>query len=116
MTTVHGSRIWHFVLLIVIAGMISRAPGVRAQEESTRKAKKQVKPPYPTLAAQLKLSGTVKVAVVIAPDGKVTSARAVGGHPLFVTAAVEAANHWEFEASSKETNQTLEFKFDRDSP
>jgi hypothetical protein len=34
---------------------------------------------------------------------------------LFVTAAVDAANHWEFEASTKETTQTLEFKFDRDS-
>ena len=115
MITVHKSKIWRFVLLIAIAGMFSRAPGVSAQEEATRKIKKQVKPQYPALATQMKLSGTVKVAVVVAPDGKVTSARAVGGHPLFVAAAVDAANHWEFEASSKETSQTLEFKFDRDS-
>jgi TonB family protein len=101
--------------LIVIASIFSRVPGVCAQEEANRKIKKQVKPQYPALASQMKLSGTVKVTVVVAPDGKVTSARAVGGHPLFVTAAVDAANHWEFEASTKETSQTLEFKFDRDS-
>jgi TonB family protein len=112
--TGHKSRIWSFFLLIVIAGMFLRAPGVCAQEEANRKAKKQVKPQYPALASQLKLSGTVKVAVVVSPDGKVTSARAVGGHPVLITAAVDAATHWEFEASSKETSQTLEFKFDRD--
>ena len=112
MTTVRRSRIWSFVLLLVIAGMFVGAPRVCAQEEANRKAKKQVKPQYPALASQLKLSGTVKVAVVVAPDGKVTSARAVGGHPVLITAAVDAATHLEFEASSKETSQTLEFKFD----
>src|ERR1700686_1604822 len=115
MITGHRSRIWRFVLFIVTAGMFSQAPGVHAQEEAARKIRKQVKPLYPALAAQLKLSGTVKVAVVIAPDGKVTSARAIGGHPVLVTAAVDAANHCEFEPNSKETSQTLEFKFDRDS-
>jgi TonB family protein len=115
MIAAHRSRIWSFVLLIVIAGMFAGAPGVCAQEEASRKAKKQVKPQYPVLASQLKLSGIVKVAVVVAPDGKVTSAHAVGGHPVLVPAAVDAANHWEFEAGSKETSQTLEFKFDRDS-
>ena len=115
MITGYRSRIWCFVLLIVIAGMFSRAPGVCAQEEVSRKATKQVKPQYPPLATQLKLSGVVKVAVVVAPDGKVTNARAVGGHPVLVTAALDAANHWEFEANSKETSQTLEFKFDRES-
>ena len=97
--------------------MFSWAPGVCAQEEkeTARKVKKQVKPRYSALAIQLKLSGTVKVAVVIAPNGKVKSARAVGGHPVLVPAAVDAANQWEFEANSKETNQTLEFQFDWDS-
>jgi TonB family protein len=110
----HSSRIRCFVLLIVIAGMFPWVPRVCAQEEATRKVKRQVKPQYPALAAQLKLSGTVKVAVVVAPDGKVKSARAVGGPPVLITAALDAANHWEFETSSKETSQTLEFKFDRD--
>jgi TonB family protein len=114
MITAHRSRVWSFVLLIIIAGMFAGASGVCAQEEANRKAKKQVKPQYPALASQLKLSGTVKVVVVVAPDGKVTSAHAVGGHPVLVPAAVDAANHWEFEASSKETSLTLEFKFDRD--
>lgn len=108
----HRSKIWRFVLLIVIAGLFSPVTGVFAQEEAARKIKKQVKPQYPMLAAQLKLSGTVKVAVVIAPDGKVTSSHAVGGHPVLVAAAVDAANHCEFEANSKETSQTLVFKFD----
>jgi TonB family protein len=112
MITSHRSRIWRFVLLFVIAGIFSRTPGVSAQGEETRKIKKQVKPVYPALAVQMKLAGTVKVAVVVAPDGKVKSARAIGGSPVLVNAAVDAANHWEFEANSKETSQTLEFKFD----
>jgi len=114
MITVREARICHLFLLILVAGIFSRAPELRAQQDAPRKVKKEVKPQYPPLASQLKLSGTVKVNIVIAPDGKVTSAHATGGHPVFVPAAVDAASHYEFEPAAKETTQTIEFKFARD--
>jgi protein TonB len=54
-------------------------------------------PNYPPLAKQIHLSGSVSVEVVIALDGRVEVARAISGHPLLVTAAVDAARGWRFE-------------------
>jgi protein TonB len=54
-------------------------------------------PNYPPLARQIHLSGSVSVEIMLAPDGHVETARAISGHPLLVTAAVEAARGWRFE-------------------
>jgi protein TonB len=54
-------------------------------------------PNYPPLARQIHLSGSVSVEVMIALDGHVEAARAINGHPLLVTAAVEAARGWRFD-------------------
>jgi len=54
-------------------------------------------PPYPELARQIRLPGEVSVEVIISPEGRVESARAVSGHPMFVKAALEAAHGWRFE-------------------
>lgn len=53
-------------------------------------------PAYPPLARQARISGSVSVEVMITPDGRVEAARAINGHPLLVTAAVEAAHDWRF--------------------
>lgn len=58
------------------------------------------------------ITGAVKIAVIISPDGRVKSMHAVGGHPLLIVAATDAARRWEFEPDSKETSQVIEFKFD----
>lgn len=49
------------------------------------------KPPYPLIAKQLKIQGTVSVQVLISESGKVLSAKAVSGNPALVTAAQQAA-------------------------
>jgi protein TonB len=54
-------------------------------------------PNYPPLAKQIHLSGSVSVEVMIALDGHVEAARPISGHPLLLTAAVEAARGWRFE-------------------
>ena len=103
--------IWRFALLMAMAGMFVRGPELRAQERALRQVKKQVSPLFPPLARQAGLAGTVKIEVVVALDGKVKSARAVGGPPVFITAALEAAKQWVFEPAGKETTQILEFAF-----
>jgi periplasmic protein TonB len=49
------------------------------------------KPPYPNLARQIGMQGTVSVQVLLNEDGKVVSAKAVSGHPTLAPAAVTAA-------------------------
>ena len=54
-------------------------------------------PLYPELAKRNRISGDVSVEVIISPEGRVESVRVVSGHPLFVTAALDAARRWRFE-------------------
>lgn len=49
------------------------------------------KPPYPPLARQMGIQGTVNVQVLIDETGKVVSAKAVAGNPALVSAAQKAA-------------------------
>ncbi|MFN2516838.1 MAG: TonB family protein [Pyrinomonadaceae bacterium] len=49
------------------------------------------KPPYPPLARQMGIQGTVNVQVLIDETGKVVSAKAVAGNPALVSAAQRAA-------------------------
>ncbi len=49
------------------------------------------KPPYPPIARQARVQGTVTVQVLVDESGKVVSAKAMAGHPLLVPAAQTAA-------------------------
>jgi protein TonB len=49
------------------------------------------KPPYPPAAASMNIQGKVDVQVSIDEEGKVTSAKAVSGHPFLRPAAEKAA-------------------------
>jgi outer membrane biosynthesis protein TonB len=55
--------------------------------------------------------GKVKVEVIVAPDGRVKSARAIGGHPLLVQPCLDAAKEWKFAAAVEESTQVVEFEF-----
>ena len=54
-------------------------------------------PDYPIIAKQIHLDGSVSVEVMISPDGRVESARAISGHALLKAAAVAAATGWRFQ-------------------
>ena len=49
------------------------------------------KPNYPPLAKQIRLQGQVSVQVLVDETGRVVSAKAVNGHPLFLVEAQRAA-------------------------
>ena len=55
---------------------------------------RQVKPTYPPLARQARISGTVRLVAIIGRDGAIRNLRVSSGHPLLVTAAVEAVKQW----------------------
>ncbi|MCS6874254.1 MAG: energy transducer TonB [Pyrinomonadaceae bacterium] len=63
---------------------------------------KKVSPVYPAVAKQLKISGLVRVEVIVDESGKVTTIKSVSGHPILQTAAVEAIKKWEFKPFTKE--------------
>jgi TonB family protein len=80
-------------------------------DEGKRKVKSKAAPTYPELARRMNVTGKVKIEVIIAPDGHVKSARALGGHPLLVQACLDALKEWKFVAAPEETIQVVEFEF-----
>ena len=104
-------------VLVALAFTLPLAPRyARAQttqnDEIVRRAKAKVDPPYPELARKMNLSGTVKIEVVVAPNGSVKEARVVGGHPVLANAALDAARKWRFEPASTESKGIIDFKFE----
>lgn len=55
---------------------------------------RKVDPPYPSLALQARVQGTVKFTVTIGEDGHVLSVQLVSGHPLLVAPATQAVEQW----------------------
>jgi TonB family protein len=57
------------------------------------------------------LTGTVKIVVVVTPEGNVKAVRTVGGNPVLVPAAEDAVRQWKFEASKKESHVLVAIQF-----
>jgi TonB family protein len=56
----------------------------------------KVQPRYPAKARRVSAVGMVDVQVTVSPEGRVTEAKAISGHPLLREAAEEAALQWVF--------------------
>jgi TonB family protein len=93
---------------LVIALMLSTA-NLPAQD--ARKVITNPAPPYPEVAKKFKLTGNVKVQVVIAADGHIKSVRPIGGHPVLVDSVKETLKEWKYAPASSETTTVLEFDF-----
>ena len=83
-----------------------------AQGEIVRRAKSKVQPVYPELARKMNITGSVKIAVVVAPNGTVKDAKIVGGHPVLANAALDAVRKWRFEPATVETSGVVDIKFE----
>jgi TonB family protein len=94
-------------LRLVVFSLIT----VTASGQENRKLIDQPVPAYPPIARQVGLSGSVKVEVVVAPNGRVKDVKVIGGHPLFVDSTLEALKKWKYAPSNTETTATLVFNF-----
>lgn len=82
-----------------------------SSDEGKRKVKSKVVPKYPDLAKRMSVTGKVKIEVTIAPDGKVKSTRALGGHPVLIQACQDAVQEWRFVPAPEESTQIVECDF-----
>jgi TonB family protein len=89
--------------------LIQAAVNLSAQE--TRKVISNPVPLYPELAKRTRLTGVVKVQVVIGTNGKIKETRVIGGHPVLVSAVEETLKNWKYAPASAETTTELEFSF-----
>ncbi len=100
------------VVVLVVAVRPICLHGQAQNEEILRRAKTKVQPEYPELAKRMNIAGTVKIEVVVAPNGTVKEAHVVGGHPVLANAALDAARKWRFEPAPGESTGVIDFKFD----
>jgi TonB family protein len=100
------------LILAATAGPIHLGAQQTQSEDIVRRAKSKVQPLYPELARKMNIAGTVKIEVVVAPNGTVKDARVVGGHPVLAGAALDAAKKWRFEPASAESSGVIDFKFE----
>jgi TonB family protein len=85
----------------LLTALVSTSPGLHAQ---TRLSTEQAAPlilekpeaAYPALAKQMSLQGMVKADLIVSESGTVSSTRVVSGHPLLVTAALEAMKKYRY--------------------
>jgi len=109
------SASWSKRGLAAVSVFVLGASAILAQqwstEDSKRKIKSKVNPQYSELARRMSLGGKVKIELVIAPDGHVKTARAIGGHPVLVQSCLDVVKDWRFESAPEETTQIVEFDF-----
>jgi TonB family protein len=93
-----------FVLAVALCSTLSA-------QEAKRAMKTQGKPSYPELAKRMNVAGSVKVEVVVAPNGTVKSAKALGGHPLLIDSALTAAKNTKYEPAAEESKELITYNF-----
>jgi TonB family protein len=103
---------WLLVFLTIISLAVALTSTIFAQDGFDRKVKNKVPPSYPEIARKIGLTGTVRLQVVVAPNGSVKETKVIGGHPILVTAAVDAVKKWKFDTASADSTGTIEFRFD----
>jgi protein TonB len=68
---------------------------------------RKVSPVYPPLARQARISGTVRLQVIIGVDGAIRELRVLSGHPLLVRSALDAVQQWRYRPTEL-NNQPVE--------
>ena len=100
-------------LLLAMLGPFSLAQQAPAPE-STRKVTNRVAPPYPELARAMNVKGSVRLEVIVAPNGTVKSVKVLGGHPVLAQAAERAVQKWQWERAAHESSEWVELRFNPD--
>lgn len=96
---------WFLVLSFVLA-----LNALVHADDTARKLKTKIAPQYPELARKMNVSGSVKLELIVAPNGQVKAVRPLGGHPLLIDAAESAVKQWRYEPGVEGT-EVVEIRF-----
>jgi TonB family protein len=106
-----------FLFLIVLTVVASVQPkrcfsqDQQSASASERKVINRVVPTYPQMARAFKLSGIVKLEVLVQSNGSVKSMEVKGGSPVLAQSAQSAVHGWKWEKADHETMELVEFQF-----
>jgi TonB family protein len=95
----------------LLAGLFTRSIVAQTQGHSERRVINRIAPSYPESAKRMHVGGVVKLEVVVQPNGRVKTAKALGGNPVLIESANDAIQKWKFEAAPQETTEVVRFVF-----
>jgi TonB family protein len=81
-------------------------------QENSRKLLKRVEAQYPAILKSRGIGGTVRLKVVIKPDGAVKGVEIIGGSAILADSAVAAVNQWRFSQGAADTTMEVSVVFD----
>jgi TonB family protein len=92
-----------------LALVMTMAMPARAADD--RAVKTRVAPIYPEIARRMRIFGAVSIEATVAPDGTVSSAKAISGNKILAPAAEDAVRKWKFAAASGTAKVVVEVNF-----
>ena len=98
-------------LAILLTGIIVALPLRAADDHVERAIKQRVAPVYPELAKRMRVSGVVRIAATVAPDGTVSATKTVSGNHMLSGAAEDAVHKWKFVAEPNESTVEVDVNF-----
>ena len=101
------------LLMASVLGLLFAQCALGADDISVgpRHVRRYVQPNLPDMARKMDLKGAVKLEVEIAPNGKVTSVKPLGGHPLLVDCGGAAVKSWQFDTAAQSTTAPVTIIF-----
>lgn len=98
-------------LLPLAAVLLALATTLPLHASDERAVKQRVAPAYPELAKRMHVSGLVRIAATVAPDGSVTATKAVSGNHILSSAAEDAVHKWKFVPGPDQSTVEVEINF-----
>jgi TonB family protein len=112
MMTTRGTKACYAIFTLLT--LLTLCAAALAQEDGAehgRKVTQRVIPSYPELARQMRITGTVRLVAVVAPNGTVKMTEPVGGSPVLLKAAEDAVLKWKYVAAPEESRELIELHF-----
>ncbi|MBZ5504057.1 MAG: energy transducer TonB [Acidobacteriia bacterium] len=98
-----------YTSILAIIGFLTFFPA--SAQTTSRKLKSRIEPVYPELARRNNISGSARVELLIATDGRVKDVKALGGNPVLIQAVVTAVMKWKYEPAAEESSVVVKFDF-----
>jgi TonB family protein len=92
-----------------LALVVSFAMPAKAADD--RAVKTRVAPIYPEIARRMKIGGAVMIEATVDADGKVSSAKTIGGNRILAPAAEDAVRKWKFASGAGTAKVNVEVNF-----
>ena len=96
----------------LLATLLAGTSKAQTSGHEERKVVSRIAPFYPEIAKRMQIGGVVKLEVVVRANGRVKSAKVLGGSPVLIQAATTAVEKWKFEVAPQETTEAVQVVFE----